>query len=163
VFVPRRKDLDKAQSCADVAPGLNPIIYRKAATSEGLRRFWQPYEDVVLIKLRLEGRCNRVAAERLGRKLSSVQHRVKRIGIARKVRLPYRRWSADDVVVLRAYWPTHTLVQLAAMLGTTVGSVAGKINRMGLMGTVPNKKAAERCRPTASSFPTTNRANSQRA
>ena len=144
MFVPRIKDIDKAKSCADVAPWLNPVLYRKAATSEGLRLFWQPHEDVVLIKLRLDGRCNRVAAERLGRKLSSVQHRVKRIGLTRNVRLPYRRWSADDVAFLRSNWSKNTLAEIADMLGGSIGSVAGKIHRLGLMRSKNDNAAGQR-------------------
>lgn len=90
------------------------------------RNMWSPEEDVVLRAQYIERgavECSRV----LGRRIGSVYHRAKLIGLTR-----VRRWTNSEDKILRNEWGDKPIKWIARKLGRTHSAVYWRAGQMGL-------------------------------
>ena len=91
-------------------------------------RPWHSCEIEVAHLLRYDGKTYRQIAETLGRNLHCVHHRLSNPAVT-----PRKWWTDERCARLKELWLAGVKMRLcAAALGTTVGSVAGRLDRMGL-------------------------------
>ena len=96
----------------------------QGATSH-YRPWTMPEETAVRTRYVVDGPA--VLAAELGRSLSSVHHRARRLGSLRK-----RRWSAKDNEILRMLWGEETVAAIAKRLGRTVATTYQHAKEIGL-------------------------------
>jgi len=63
-------------------------------------------------------------ADKLGRSLEAVRHKAGTIGLKKEI---YRRWSSQEITLLKKLYPDNNLRDIASELGRTVYAVASRL------------------------------------
>jgi transposase len=71
-------------------------------------------------------------AEKLGVSELKVRDTMKRYGISKPMQKPYRKWTPDEIEIIRRNYGTTSAKLLAAILGTTTHILWATVQRYGL-------------------------------
>ncbi len=99
------------------------IRYPRSLWSEG---------EIKLVKKLYPGQGPYEAARKIGRSVGAVGQKAYEMGVKRIGRRPYRRWSDDEVRLLKELLPNKKLSDIAQRLGRSAEMVRAKANKMGL-------------------------------
>lgn len=104
---------------------LSAIIYKANSLNLKRKRYWTEEEINTLVRLYPHTDTGELAKV-LGRSVFSVRNKAARLNLAKVNRCPPKRWTAEEINLLRRLYPITSAKDLVQVFGRSTGAIRAK-------------------------------------
>ncbi|HHY37097.1 MAG TPA: hypothetical protein GX518_05340 [Firmicutes bacterium] len=104
---------------------LSAIIYKANSLNLKRERYWKE-EEIEILKEMYPSSDTEEVARRLKRSVFSIRNKAARLGLTKSNRSAPKRWSGEEIELLRQLYPTKATKELVAVFGRSAGAIRAK-------------------------------------